>query len=122
MDKATSVDEYLRDLPKESRSALEELRSVIRSAVPAATEGISYGMPAFKLHNRSLLTYAAFKDHCSLFPMSKKVIADHKKELAGHISGEGTIRFTTEEPLPVALVRKIVKARIKEVEARANRP
>ncbi len=117
----TSVEDYLAGLPQGSRAALEKLRKTIRAAAPEATEAISYQMPAFKVHGRSLVSYAAFKDHCSLFPMSLKVIEDHKEELRPHFSGKGTLRFTAEKPIPAALVKKIVKARIEEIEARGRR-
>lgn len=117
----TSVEDYLASLPQESRAALEKLRKTIRAAAPEATEAISYQMPAFKVHGRSLVSYAAFKDHCSLFPMSLKVIEDHKEELRPYFSGKGTLRFTAEKPIPAALVKKIVKARIEEIEARGRR-
>ena len=78
-------------------------------------------MPAFKVHGRSLVSYAALKDHCSLFPMSLKVIEDHKEELRPYFSGKGTLRFTAEKPIPAALVKKIVNARIEEIEARGRR-
>jgi uncharacterized protein YdhG (YjbR/CyaY superfamily) len=117
----TSVEDYLAALPKESRAALEKLRKTIRAAAPEATEGISYQMPAFKDHGRSLVTYAAFKDHCSFFPMSTKVIEAHWEELEPFFSGKGTIRFTADEPLPAALVKKIVRARLAENAARGRR-
>ena len=117
----TSVEEYMAGLPEESRAALEKLRKTIKSAAPGATEAISYQMPAVKLDGRSLVTYAAFKDHCSLFPMSLKVIADHMDELKPYFSGKGTIQFSVDKPLPAALVKKIVKARIAENAARKRR-
>jgi uncharacterized protein YdhG (YjbR/CyaY superfamily) len=121
MEAARSVEEYLAALPEVSRVALEKLRETIRAAAPEATEGISYQMPGFKLHGRSLVTYAAFKDHCSLFPMSTKVIDAHMEELRPYFSGRGTIRFTVDEPLPAALVKKIVEAGIEENAARRRR-
>jgi uncharacterized protein YdhG (YjbR/CyaY superfamily) len=117
----TSVEDYMAALPEGSRAALERLRKTIKAAAPQATEAISYQMPAFKDHGRSLVTYAAFKDHCSFFPMSLKVIADHKEELEPYFSGKGTIRFDTDKPLPAALVKKIVKARLEENAARRRR-
>ena len=88
------------------------------AAAPRATEGISYGMPTVKLAGHSLVYYAAFKSHCSLFPASKAVLATHKTELKAFEVSKGTIHFTAERPLPAALVRKMVRARIKENEAR----
>jgi len=113
-----SVEDYLAALPKGSRAALEKLRKTIKAAAPGATETISYQMPAFKEHGRLLVSYAAFKDHCSLFPMSMKVIEAHGEELEPYHTRKGTIRFTADEPLPAALVKKIVRARIAENAAR----
>ena len=115
---ATGVENYLAAVPAESRSALEELRKTIKAAAPDATEVISYQMPAFKDHGRLLVSYAAFKDHCSLFPMSTKVIEAHKEELKPFLAGKGTIRFSPDNPLPTTLVTKLVKARIEENAAR----
>ena len=117
----TSVEDYLAALPEESRAALEKLRKTIQAAAPQATETISYQMPAFKDHGRLLVSYAAFKDHCSLFPMSGKVIEDHREELEPYYTRKGTIRFHADKPLPAALVTKIVQARIEENAARSRR-
>lgn len=110
----TSVEEYLAALPKKSRAALVKLRKRIRAAAPDATETISYQMPAFKDHGRFLVSYAAFKEHCSLFPASEAVIEALGEELKPYFSGKGTIRFTADKPLPARLVRKIVKVRLEE--------
>jgi uncharacterized protein YdhG (YjbR/CyaY superfamily) len=110
----TSVDDYLAALPDEPRVALEKLRKTIKAAAPEATETISYQMPTFKHQGRFLVSYAAFKDHCSLFPASGAVMEILGEELKPYFSGKGTLRFTADKPIPVALVRKIVKARIEE--------
>jgi uncharacterized protein YdhG (YjbR/CyaY superfamily) len=117
----TSVEDYMASLPEGPRAPLERLRKTIRAAAPEATEAISYRMPAFKDHGRSLVCYAAFKDHYSLFPMSLAVIESHRQELKPYFSGRGTIRFDLDKPLPVALVKKIVKARLEENAARKRR-
>jgi uncharacterized protein YdhG (YjbR/CyaY superfamily) len=88
---------------------------------PEATETIAYQMPAFKDHGRFLVSYAAFKDHCSLFPASYAVIEALGEELKPYFSGKGTIRFQAHKPLTAALVKKIVKARIEENAARRRR-
>ena len=111
-----SVAAYLRATPPAPRAALQQLRKTIKAAAPQATEVISYGMPCFK-HHGTLLCFAAFKDHCSLF-MSTYVTRALKKELASYDTSKGTIRFTADKPLPAALVRKLVKARIAQNEAR----
>jgi uncharacterized protein YdhG (YjbR/CyaY superfamily) len=114
----SGVDDYLAALPPDQREALEHVRATIRAAAPDATEAISYGMPAFKQDGRGLVGYAAFKVHCSLFPMSSTVIADLAGELAGYVTSKGTIRFTPGEPLPDALITRIVHARLAELAAR----
>ncbi len=115
------VEQYLSGLPAESRAALETLRTVIQAAAPDATEAISYGMPAFKHNGRALVAYGAFKDHCSLFPMSTNVIAAFAEELEPFRPAKGTIRFQTDRPLPPELVTKLVEARIAESAARGPR-
>jgi len=106
-----NVDEYLARVPEPARGTLNKIRAAIRSVVPSeATEVISYGIPAFK-HKRVLVWYAAFSDHCSFFPTAA-VIEAFKKELAGYTTSKGTIQFSTAKPLPAALVKKMVKARI----------
>jgi uncharacterized protein YdhG (YjbR/CyaY superfamily) len=114
----TSIEEYLAALPEEPRAALEKLRETIKAAAPDATETISYQMPTFKDHGRFLVSYAAFKDHCSLFPASKAVMDAHGEALKPFISGKGTLRFTADAPIPPPLVEKIVKTRIEEIAAR----
>jgi uncharacterized protein YdhG (YjbR/CyaY superfamily) len=112
------VDEYLAAIPEPARSTLTKLRATIRSAVPPdATEAISYGMPAFK-YKGALVGFAAFTNHCSLFPMSAALIDALKDELKGYQTSKGTIRFALDKPLPAALVKKIVKARIAQNETR----
>jgi uncharacterized protein YdhG (YjbR/CyaY superfamily) len=116
-----SVEDYMAALPEASRAALESLRTTIRDAAPAATETISYGMPAFKLDGRFLVWYAAFTAHCSLYPASSKVLEAHGEALKPYFSGKGTIRFNADTPLPSALVKKIVKTRIEENAALTRR-
>ena len=120
MEKPTSVDDYLAGLPDDERAVLEKLRATIRAAAPTATEKISYGMPTFHL-NGNLVYYAAFKDHCSFFPGSTKVMADHAEDLAPFEVSKGTIRFSVDRPLPSALVKKMVKERIAENESKRRR-
>ncbi|HEV3513116.1 MAG TPA: DUF1801 domain-containing protein [Candidatus Sulfotelmatobacter sp.] len=108
-----AVDEYLAGIPEPAQSTLQHIRSVIRSVVPTGTiEVISYGMPMFK-YRGMLVGYAAFKNHCSLFPTGSGV-QRFAKELEGYSTDKGTIRFPPDQPLPDALVKKIVKARVKE--------
>lgn len=108
-----TVDEYLAAVPEPARSTLNEIRATIRSTVPPeATESISYGIPVFK-HKGVVVWFAAFRDHCSLFP-GASVIAAFKDELKDYQTSKGTIRFPVDKPLPAALVTKLVKARIAE--------
>jgi len=110
-----NLDEYLSALPEDQRRALEKLRATIRSAAPDATEAISYQMPAFKQDGRFLVSFAAFKDHLSLFPASYAVMERFGSDLEPYVSGKGTLRFTVDRPIPETLVRRIVKARLEEV-------
>jgi len=115
-----NTDEYLASVPEPARSTLNKIRAVIRSVVPReATETISYGMPAFK-HHGVLVWFAAFSDHCSLFPTAS-VIAAFKLELRGYSTSKGTIQFPVDKPLPTTLVKKLVKARIVQNEAKKRR-
>jgi uncharacterized protein YdhG (YjbR/CyaY superfamily) len=109
-----SVEEYLAGVPEPARSTIEKIRAAIRSAAPPeATEVISYQIPAFK-HKVVLVWYAAFSGHCSLFPTAS-VIEAFKKELEGYSISKGTIQFPVDKPLPAALVKKMVKARLANV-------
>jgi uncharacterized protein YdhG (YjbR/CyaY superfamily) len=112
MDEPTSVEDYLAELPDAPRATLEKLRQTIKAAAPEATETISYKMPAFRLHGRFLVSYAAYKNHCSLYPASERVVEAGGDELQPFLSGKGTIRFTTDNPLSTALVKKIMRARV----------
>jgi uncharacterized protein YdhG (YjbR/CyaY superfamily) len=111
------VDDYLAKVSDEDRAALEALRRTIRQAAPEATETISYGVPTFK-HHGGLVGFGAGKSHCSLYVMSTSAMDTLVKDLAGFDTSKGTVRFSPDEPLPAALVKKIVKTRIKENEAR----
>ena len=114
---ARDVDEYLAGVPKEARAVLEKLRQTIKAAAPMASEVISYQMPMYK-HHGMVIGFAAFKGHCSIFP-GGAITDSFKKELKGYSTSKGTIRFPVNKPLPATLVKKLVKARIKENEARA---
>lgn len=112
-----TVEEYLARVPEPARSALNQIRAAIRAEVPAqATEVLSYRIPAFK-HKRVLVWYAAFSDHCSLFPTAA-VIEQFKDRLKGFSTSRGTIHFPLDKPMPVALIRKIVRTRVKQEESR----
>jgi uncharacterized protein YdhG (YjbR/CyaY superfamily) len=113
---AKTVDEYLAGLPEPACSTLKHVRAVIRSVVPKeTTEVISYGIPMFK-YNGMLVGYAAFKNHCSLFPTGSGVLDRFEKELKGYRTSRGTIHFPPDKPFPDALLKKIVRARVEENE------
>lgn len=110
------VESYLSGLDDESRDTLEQIRRTVKELVPQASEAISYGMPAFKFDGRPLAGYAAYKSHCSYFPMSSGVMAELKTELSEYETSKGGFKFPIGEPPPAALIEKLLKARIKEIE------
>jgi uncharacterized protein YdhG (YjbR/CyaY superfamily) len=113
-DTPKNVDEYLARVPEAAQSRFNEMRAVVRSAVPAeAVEVISYGIPAFKT-KKVLVWYAAFSRHCSLFPTAS-VIEEFRDELGGIKTSKGTVQFSMDKPLPTALIKKLVKARVAQV-------
>jgi uncharacterized protein YdhG (YjbR/CyaY superfamily) len=114
MTKPASVEEYLDGVPPKPRAVLEQIRSTIRAAAPEATEAIAYDMPAFRRNGRFLVSYAAFRDHCSLFPASDAVMAELGDEVRPYFSGKGTLRFDAEDPIPASLVRRIVEILVRE--------
>ncbi len=121
MDKTPpkTVGAYMTRVPEPMRSALQKLRETIRAAAPDAVEEISYQMPGIRQNGHGVVTYAAFKKHMSFFPMSHAVVAAHAEALAPFLASAGTVQFTVEKPLPAALVKKIVKARVAENAAKA---
>jgi uncharacterized protein YdhG (YjbR/CyaY superfamily) len=117
---SAGVDEYLARVPEPARTTLNKVRAVIRSAAPPeATEGISYGIPAFK-YKGTLAAYAAFSDHCSLFPGAGPTI-EFTDELKNFPTSKGTIRFAPDKPLPATLLKKLIKSRIRENERKKSR-
>jgi uncharacterized protein YdhG (YjbR/CyaY superfamily) len=121
MTPADPIEGYLAGLPDDQRVALEDLRAQIRVVVPEATERISYRMPSFEQQGRIVVWYAAFARHCSIFPASEGVIEACGGQLTPYLHGKGTIRFTPDRPLPRSLVRKIVRARLRENAAARRR-
>jgi uncharacterized protein YdhG (YjbR/CyaY superfamily) len=115
-----TVDEYLERVPEPARTTLRKVRAVIRSVAPLeATEGISYGVPTFK-YKGMLASFAAFSDHCSLFPGAGPTV-EFKNELKNFQTSKGTIRFAPDKPLPTSLLKRLVKARIAENERKKGR-
>lgn len=113
---ADDVDAYFAKVPEPARTTLSKLRATIGSAVPSeATEQLSYGMPAFH-YKGALVAYAAFKNHCSFFPMQASLIDEMQEELKGYRTAKGTLQFPLDKPLAASLVKKMVKKRIAENE------
>jgi uncharacterized protein YdhG (YjbR/CyaY superfamily) len=113
------VRAYFAALPPATRKALKTLREVIFTVAPGATEGFSYRIPAYRLDDKRLVWIAAFKNHVSLYPMTGKIRRAFAKELSGYKMSTGTVQFPLDKPIPVALVKKLLRARIKEVQAGA---
>lgn len=111
--KPETIDEYLDLLSDEKRATLQRLRMAIRAAVPEAEECISYQIPTFRLHGKMLVSFGAAAKHCAFYPGSHPIEV-HKDALKAYDTSKGTIRFPVDRPLPVALVRKLVKARIEQ--------
>lgn len=112
--KPNNIDEYLAGLTDDKRTALEEIRRIIRTAVPEAEECISYQLPAFRLNGKLLVAFGATKNHCAFYPCSSSTIEAHKGDLKDYDTSKGTIRFPANNPLPADLVRKLVIYRIEE--------
>ena len=119
--KPETVDEYLVRANRDQRVALDKFRKIVRSVAPKGQECISYGIPAFRLNGRSLVFFSAWKNHCAFYPGSAATLKNFRKELKNFQTSKGTIRFSPDKPLPVALVKKLVKTRVAENNDRANK-
>ncbi len=115
------IDAYLANIPNDMRDALEGLRQMIHAAAPEAVEGMSYGAPAFRYHDRPLVAFGAARHHCSFYVMAPAVMEAIADELESYDTSKGTIRFAPDSPLPEALVRKLVRARMAQTDASATR-
>ena len=112
--KPRTIDEYLAGVHADQRAALETLRRTIRAVAPKAEEYIGYGVAAFRLNGRPLVAFGASANHCAFYPMNSTTVEAFQKQLKGFETSKGTIRFQADDPLPAALVRKLVRARIAE--------
>ncbi len=109
------VDEYLANLDEPKRAALQQLRQTIHSIVPEAEEGISYGMPAYRLRGKVIAGFAAFKNHLSYLPHGGSVLAEIPDDVAGYVTSKGALQFPIERPLPQALVKKLIAIRLRQL-------
>jgi uncharacterized protein YdhG (YjbR/CyaY superfamily) len=107
-----TIDEYLARVSPKQRAALQKLRQTIRTVMPNAEECISYGIPAFRLNGRSVVFFGAWADHCSFYPGHSVTLKKFRDDLKDFETSKGTIRFSPQKPLPSALVKRLVKARI----------
>lgn len=116
MPRPENADQYMQALPEDVRATLEVLRKQIKAAAPQAEEYIGYSVPTYR-YKGQLVSFGAGKKHCSFYVMSPRVVAAFKDELKNYDTSPGTVRFLIGKPLPDALVKKLVKARIAENEA-----
>lgn len=114
------VASYITALPPDARKAIKQVRTAIRAAAPRAEEAFSYRIPAFRMDGKPLVWYAAFRNHYSVYPIGAAITRSLAKEVDGYETSKGTIRFPLTEPVPVSLVKKLVKARIAEVRQRGK--
>jgi len=118
--KTTPIDDYLRPVPDDRRRALEDLRVKIRSVVPDAEECISYGMPAFRLHGAVVAGFQATKNGCSYYPFSGSTLATVAPFVRAYDQTKSALHFSPDKPLPMTLVRRLIKARMAEIEERSE--
>lgn len=113
---AKDVDDYLKKLPSEQQAVLENVRQSIKAMSPEITELISYGIPSFKYRGRQFVAFAAYPTHCNFLIMSYALMDTYKSDLKRFETDKATIRFTVNKPLPSSLLKKLVKARMAEID------
>ena len=113
---AEQIDDYLRDVDEPKRSTLQVLRRMILEVIPDAEQGMSYGMPAFRLQGKTVAGFAAFKDHLSYLPHSGRVLGQLADELAGYTMTKGSLHFPVDQPLPKAIVTRLIAVRLSEAD------
>src|ERR1700752_2356049 len=113
--KPETIDEYLAGVKPDQRVALQKLRQTIHAVAPEAGECISYGIPAFRLNGRLLVGFGAWAKHCSFYPMSSMTLRKFQRYVKDFQTSKGTLRFSPGKPLPVALVKKLVQARMANI-------
>ena len=117
--KTRNVTDYIAVAPKEVQARLKQVRAAIKEVAPDATEFISYGMPAYK-YDKTFIGFAAMTNHIGLYPFTGSFVAAHQKELAGYSTAKSAIRLPLDKPLPITLIKKVVKLRLKETKQKSG--
>jgi len=112
-DTPKNIDEYIARVPSDVRKQMQKIRATIKKAAPTAEEAISYQIPTFKLNGKNLIHFAAFTNHIGLYPAPRGV-DEFKEELSVYDGGKGTVQFPFDQPIPVELISRIVKFRVRQ--------